>query len=245
MATKYTSTGLCLILLGLLYVPENIVLADNCVDCHKNSKFRIQHTKLFEYYEKWNGSKHQSAGVTCVDCHGGDIEAVKLEDAHPAHLSTNDPASNTYYKNLPQTCGHCHQEIVSYFNYSEHSKKLQAGVGPHCVSCHDSMNTSIPRHRVVELICMGCHSDSSSSHVVNDAKSALNRLNSARGYLGWFSPNKSNPEKDIDGKREQYQQRYHLIAAGWHRFNLDMTLEESKDLLSDMYESYMEITESE
>ncbi|WP_458775437.1 rhodanese-like domain-containing protein [Desulforhopalus sp. 52FAK] len=86
--------------------------------------------------------------VSCVDCHGGDDEAVAKEDAHKGY----DPYPSI---NSPQeTCGECHDEIAETAPKSLHATlstfpkylekrssaetfdKVDHGRQRHCASCH-------------------------------------------------------------------------------------------------------------
>ncbi len=226
--------------------------ADTCVDCHSNPAFRVRDIQLFQYFNKWQASTHAQAGVTCANCHGGDPTAAKKHAAHPKHLGSSDPKSRIYFRNLPSSCGQCHQEVVKYFYSSKHYERLQEGEGPHCVTCHGSMKVAIPQvcskspgraawaglpyHQLTESICLGCHDGKGAPNIIPQAERALNMLNSARGYVGWFNDEIDAGRKQ--GDRTAYEMTYRGISSRWHRFDLNATETEAADLVEKLRAIY-------
>jgi cytochrome c peroxidase len=72
------------------------------------------------------------------------------------------PQSGLNPKNLPATCGSCHQEVISAFTGSKHYQKLQeSGTGPSCTTCHHHMATSvITWPPEASALCANCHNES-------------------------------------------------------------------------------------
>ncbi len=226
--------------------------ADTCVDCHSDPAFRVRDIQLFQYFNKWKESTHAQAGVSCADCHGGEPTAPKKLAAHPQHLGSSDPESRIHYRSLPSSCGQCHREVVEYFYSSKHYERLREGEGPHCVTCHGSMKVAIPQvcsklpgkaawaglpyHQLTESICLGCHDGNEAPDIITQAEKALNMLNTARGYVGWF-----NDEVEAgrnQGERTAYERIYRGISARWHRFDLDATETEAADLVEQLRAIY-------
>lgn len=92
-----------------LVAPALAVEADNpagkCMTCHKEKSPGL--------YQQWFTSKHGSAGVTCLDCHGaakGDPDAFTHEGAMIATLVT------------PKDCGACHEKESQQVQASHHAK---------------------------------------------------------------------------------------------------------------------------
>ena len=221
-------TALCFAWLNPVAAHEH----DSCVDCHGDPSLRTKDRKLFAYYKEWTGSIHFDAGVTCTDCHGGNPNGADKADAHGTAMSPKHGGSRAYYKNLPATCGGCHEEVLKHFNRSKHYGELQADKkAPHCATCHGAMNARVPID-IVDPTCDTCHEKEEMPDIAEQARAILYRLRIAEGYLGWtalYYEDKGEPEKIKD-----LQTRYQHIADAWHRFKLDRTDEESKELIVDL-----------
>ncbi len=85
------------VLLGLLWVAA--LLADTCVDCHKDVTANI--------VADWQISKHSQNDVSCATCHGD------------AHQSKDDFAKAGIP--TPQTCANCHETQVEQFSKGKHA----------------------------------------------------------------------------------------------------------------------------
>src|SRR5262245_3349292 len=81
---------------------------NNCVNCHS----QIVELHVGNLYLEWQLSAHQEKGVGCEKCHGGDPAISDKEKAHIGVLGQSDPKSRINWKNQPETCGACHQEVV-------------------------------------------------------------------------------------------------------------------------------------
>lgn len=113
------------------------------------------HTGVARDYQK---SIHAQTGVaTCSSCHGShDI------------LKVGDPASKAHVKNLPKTCGTCHEgRVIESYEESFHGKAVSLGStrAASCVSCHgshDILPQDDPASRVAKAnipqTCAQCHS---------------------------------------------------------------------------------------
>jgi len=85
------------VLLSLLWVAA--LLADTCVDCHKDITPNI--------VTDWQISKHSQNDVSCATCHG---------DAH----QSKDDFANVEIP-TPQTCANCHETQVEQFSKGKHA----------------------------------------------------------------------------------------------------------------------------
>jgi len=120
--------------------PESPVYRTNlpatCGKCHGNAremeKFNLrQHSPIASYETSVHGiallKKGEMNAANCADCHG----------SHNLHKSVNQ-ASKLYWKNVPATCGKCHENVDETYLRSVHGKAVMAGVrdAPICTDCH-------------------------------------------------------------------------------------------------------------
>lgn len=209
--------------------------SDNCEACHQDPGFLVTQRKLYDYYQKWRDSVHHEAGVNCSDCHGGDPEATVRDETevHDNVLPPSDPASKIHYKNLPATCGTCHQGVFMEFVASEHYQELQQSQNaPHCATCHGAMNSRVYYEDIVGSTCRTCHDDGDLADVTVQAETILNRLRVARGYMEWtrlYYENQGQPQEIA-----ALYQRYRQITDGWHRFELDEVDKDSAELMTEL-----------
>ncbi len=220
-----------LALLGMLSPFVQPAADDACVECHQNPKFRVQNKKLYDYYNDWMESTHRKAGVSCADCHGGDRHAESVEQAHDGGFLPSNPSSNIYFKNLPQTCGKCHQDVYREFTRSKHYRALiNEQNAPHCATCHGSINSRVYYTSIVEPTCKSCHNKENKRlpDVANHAEEILQRLNISKAYMGWSDYYYRT--KNWPGKMDELVAQYQHIADSWHRFKLDETDRDSAEL---------------
>lgn len=120
--------------------PDSSVYRTNlpatCGRCHGNTvemeKFDLrQRGPVMSYEKSIHGiallTKGELNAANCADCHG----------THNLHRSTN-PTSKLHWKNVPATCGKCHENVDETFLRSVHGKAVLAGVrdAPVCTDCH-------------------------------------------------------------------------------------------------------------
>jgi len=91
----------------------------------------------------------------CTDCHG----------SHDLHRSTN-PESKLFFRNVPGTCGRCHENVERTYRRSIHGQALSQGIrdAPVCTDCHGEHSIAAvrsPESRVspanVPNTCAQCH----------------------------------------------------------------------------------------
>jgi len=197
---------------------------DSCVDCHSNPNFYVTNKKLYDYFQRWEQSLHQQEGVTCVDCHGGNPKVPDKKGAHGAHLSESDLASAVNFRNIPRTCGECHEEVFRGFRESEHFQKVaaekQEDQGPTCVSCHGSIDVAVLNVVTVEETCTRCHNEKTDNHPENprEARGLLNRLLSIQRYYRYITVRGDPLEtkeffEKVDGQLRD-------LSVTWHTFDL-------------------------
>ncbi|HXH27861.1 MAG TPA: cytochrome c3 family protein [Candidatus Polarisedimenticolia bacterium] len=143
--------------------PKN--LAGTCGRCHSDpaimAKFGIPVAPPVEAYE---ASVHARAvgegkdGATCSTCHGThDIQAA------------SDPRSKVYHRNVPDTCGQCHNKIADAYRAGIHWKAVTHGAhdAPVCTDCHGEHRILSPKQpgspvyatNIPKMTCGRCHGD--------------------------------------------------------------------------------------
>ena len=149
---------------------NRVNLEGTCGGCHGNEKIVAQaHLPGGNVQAKYHDSTHgrliREAGVTatmvptCTTCHG----------THGI-LSKSESASRVARKNIPDTCGACHQRQHAIYDQGLHGKLQHAGnpAAPVCTDCHSAH--TIERARKPEwqvaLIgqCGNCHDEYISSY---------------------------------------------------------------------------------
>ncbi|MEI6210878.1 MAG: cytochrome b/b6 domain-containing protein [bacterium] len=111
-------------------------LPKTCERCHNKTeemeKFNLrQHGPGLSYEKSIHGvallEKAELNAANCADCHG----------SHDLHKSTN-PASKLNWKNVPATCGKCHENVNQTYLRSVHGQAVKSGVrdAPVCTDCH-------------------------------------------------------------------------------------------------------------
>lgn len=154
-----------IVLVVSLLAERWLLAADpSCLQCHKEQQ-KLHIT-----------SAHAQAGLTCVDCHGGDPKATD-ENAHAAN-NFHKPEGK---KEIAEFCASCHSDVrkmnpyglptdqLARYKTSKHGEQL-FGKGDTnvatCVDCHgvhDIMKSSSPQSRTyavnVPNTCGRCHSN--------------------------------------------------------------------------------------
>jgi predicted CXXCH cytochrome family protein len=133
--------------LGIILVSFTLAVAqkkDSCVECHKDMQ-----GALGEPVELLKGDIHQSRGLSCSDCHGGD---PSQDDPGGAMSPQKGFIAKPNPKDVPHFCGRCHSnaELMRKFNPAQrvdqeqeystsvHGKLLATGDQnvATCSSCH-------------------------------------------------------------------------------------------------------------
>jgi cytochrome b subunit of formate dehydrogenase/nitrate/TMAO reductase-like tetraheme cytochrome c subunit len=151
----------------------------NCGNCHSDVQ------------EIYNETLHGTKFINRVDL------APKCSDCHGAHtiLPSTDPASNTYFQNLPNTCCSCHTKrgeatkgvfkqpcVIEEYLQGVHGKLVSEGfdAAPTCNTCHPahSIRKRIdPQSTIYKLnisnTCGQCHIDALTDYSESIHASAL------------------------------------------------------------------------
>jgi hypothetical protein len=222
------------IVAGICLAASPLFAHDSCVECHKDVKFRILNKKLFDYYNYWKESTHDIGGVKCTDCHGGSPKKDDKDAAHKKNFLAFRVGENESFKKIPIICGRCHKEELKHFLTSKHYKALrEKGAGPHCVTCHGSMNVGIYKASVIGETCSVCHNKEAKNlpEVGITAEKILHNINISRAYRNWvtlyFSEKQPETVKEINTL-------YDDIIVSWHTFNFEQIDKKSQKLLIDL-----------
>ncbi|RMF88261.1 MAG: hypothetical protein D6739_00355, partial [Nitrospirae bacterium] len=97
----------------------------NCTTCH--AKIR-QDPAWAHTYEDWEGSIHAFNGVSCVTCHGGDVNAKSKAKAHQGLRFTGQAAAGGTRARLAvvAVCAQCHEDQYRGYRVSPHYKALSS-----------------------------------------------------------------------------------------------------------------------
>ncbi len=205
---------------------------NNCVGCH--AKLTGPY-RLTSRYGEWHISVHKEKLVGCEKCHGGDPSIKDGKLAHNGVVAPKETASRLHQKNLPETCGSCHQGIVSSFVESKHFQNLQSvGLGPSCTTCHVHMGSQVlytPEETAA--MCSTCHNSPNKlmpqrPEIPEKANEVMQAIRRANTTVLWADRLIEQAEaKKIDTTEEKKEQKIaRAVMAeakiGWHAFNLDV-----------------------
>jgi hypothetical protein len=208
---------------------------DSCVECHRNPDFLVTNKKLYDYFQEWHLSVHKQEEVSCADCHGGDPKASDKEKAHAGDVGEAMQTSAVNFKNIPDTCGHCHEDYLQAYRGSPHFEHLiakeQEGQGPNCVTCHGSVNESVLNVNTVQVTCLRCHNDESENNpdIPDRAKTVLNKFLSIHRFYRYITV-RGDPS-ETRAFFETVGARVKSLSVNWHSFDLSKVEEMTGELL--------------
>jgi hypothetical protein len=213
---------------------SDVSAKDMCIDCHKDDKFQVQNKIVYDYYNNWKDSIHDLSGVTCTDCHGGDPTKADIETAHKDNFSSFTERDKESFKKIPQICGRCHEAVLKNFVDSKHYKAvLQEGTGPHCATCHGSVNTEVYYTSIIGKACRSCHNEETKNlpQVGVEAEEILQNINVARAYRNWALIFYTDKETV---KLKEINALYRDITDSWHKFDFARLKDKSRGLLNSL-----------
>ena len=208
---------------------------DSCVECHGDASFLVTNKKLYDYFQRWGSSVHKQEGVTCVDCHGGNSRSPDKKKAHGGDLDAARANSAVNFRNIPKTCGGCHEDIYKGFRESAHFEhvvsKDQEDQGPTCVTCHGSLNVAVLNVNTVEETCRKCHNQETENSPGNaeEARALLNRFLSIHRYYRYIA--KRGEPAETKRFFEEFDAQIHDLSVTWHTFDLDAIGEQTEAVL--------------
>jgi DmsE family decaheme c-type cytochrome len=137
--------------------------SDVCLECHNR-----------EDHAGWQGSKHDSRNVTCVNCHSvhsskseqghlkGETVTATCATCHPQVAARLQRASHMPLREGKMECSSCHNP-----HGSGNVRLLRAGstVNESCLSCHtEKRGPFLWEHKPVTEACTTCHDAHGSSN---------------------------------------------------------------------------------
>ena len=207
----------------VLAILTSTVPASECIECHRSPSYKVQHHKLFQYYQSFENSVHGITGVSCEDCHGGDASSTDPEKAHVGVME------RVRFDKIPTTCGECHEKQRDNFVQSDHFRTLEHdGTAPNCVTCHGAMEMDFIFAGQVKNTCLFCHNQQSGlmPDLPDRAEYILSKINIIKGYKSFVSTHSKDRKLVADIEAD-----YAELTAHWHRFDLDVVGVKTKELL--------------
>lgn len=143
------------VLIFIAPVSAQIAPQSGCADCH----YADPRSPRRDHLDSWDRSPHGRNNVGCEKCHGGNPRTFESFLAHRGILSPVDPKSPVHRRNLPTTCGACHNGPFVAFQDSRHYQLLQGGdqQGPTCSTCHGGVDGRLLSPKALASACNGCH----------------------------------------------------------------------------------------
>ena len=204
---------------------------NQCVRCH--SQIAAESNKVLAgAFTEWQSSDHRKHGIFCNDCHGGDPGISGANEAHSMIKNSEDPGSLLYSKNIPQTCGQCHEMQFEYFRQSFHYQKLEkSNIGPTCVTCHGSRKNSVLKPVEVKEKCALCHNGNNHPDIpkrIVDFFIFLNqvKLDILKAENSILKAESSNEKVDLEGFQNHLEKAVMItvdISKKWHLFDIEKT----------------------
>jgi formate-dependent nitrite reductase cytochrome c552 subunit len=210
-------------LVAIVLSTATVSFGDECIDCHKDPAFKVQHPKLYNYFVDYDNSVHGVAGISCSDCHGGNPNTRDLTQAHDNVLAP------VKFDQIPNTCGQCHIEQRDAFVTSDHYRILEEdGTAPNCATCHGAMEMDFIFVTRVKSTCLFCHNQESGVYpeVPGQADYVLNKINIIKGYRSFVDTHAKDRELVAELNKS-----YEELTAKWHRFDLADVETDTKELL--------------
>jgi cytochrome c553 len=198
-------------------------IANSCIECHGKPSLLVTNKKLHKYFRDWVLSIHALEGVTCVDCHGGNPDSTDKKKAHGKDIK--QLLSPVEYEQISVTCGKCHEENAENYKKSKHyrilTEKGRSHLTPTCVTCHGSINTSVPKSDAIANICVYCHNAFTENRpeIPEIASYLVERLSFINFYCRYLISS-GILEKSPDFSKT-IDEEFSGLAQIWHTLELD------------------------
>lgn len=213
-----------------LIVPAGAIdlgaLNNSCITCHENVTIK----KPSDNYQRWSDSVHSSYFVTCDACHGGDHNINSETGAHSTMKNVTDPESPIYFKNVPETCGKCHETELEHFKNTMHFQRLRAeSSAPSCATCHVPHSFKVLKASELSPLCSVCHNEkvqATSANVPDDAKLALEKATELQNEIITVKNSITEAKTkgmDVSSAQNDLDKATFImkdVPSLWHSFNL-------------------------
>jgi cytochrome c553 len=203
---------------------------NNCVSCHSR---QLEPLRVGARYLEWQFSQHRDKGASCEKCHGGDPSATDKQIAYAGVSPASDQRSRLHWKNQPETCGACHQNVASAFVESAHYKRLNGiGLGPSCHTCHAHMAKQVIYSPVeTAKLCSRCHDSMNSLKPspeipprANETMMALQRADYVIRWARLLLDNGRRMNLSLNEETNEFKTAEDILREArekWHTFDLD------------------------
>jgi hypothetical protein len=218
------------ILLSLILLIPLSILADEelgqepasvCISCHSELD-----EELSKSVELWKKSIHRQMGNNCEGCHGGDPND-SINAMSPERGFVGVPEQ----KEIAEFCGKCHVGVKDNYIKSIHHETAQEGIGPTCVTCHNSHDVKKASFELInEELCSQCHSYENGQKIKKafvSAELALNENKEKLRYLG----QRGMPVKRLEEKLFALRNSLHQMT---HSLNLKKIENKTREVLEDL-----------
>ncbi len=189
------------LLLPVLVSAEDTV----CIQCHAG-----QEGRLGEPVEQWRSSVHETNGISCHDCHGGDPTDFAMAMS-PERGFVGVPE----YTGVPEFCGKCHLGVKEDYLASAHGQALAAG-GAQCVVCHGAHKIQEAHIDLInEEDCSRCHSYERAADVkkvISDTEATLSSLEASVAGLHRVGIDMERIKEDLFAQRNGFRRLFHTVS---------------------------------
>jgi hypothetical protein len=153
--------------------------------------------------------------------------------AHAGVFRSSDRQSKLHWKNQPETCNACHQNVVSAFVESSHHKQFKSiGMGPSCNTCHAHMAKQVIYSPTeTAKLCSKCHDSINflkpSPEIPVRAKETMMALQRADAVIRWARLLLAEGQRlnlSVSGELNEFKTAKDNLSeakVNWHTFNLD------------------------
>lgn len=195
------------------------------LECHATTLNKIAKSN----YEQWTRSKHSMFNVSCEKCHGGDPGSDVKEKAHIGVARDSDLNSTVFYRNVPETCGKCHQNELNEFKESKHYQRLKAlKQAPTCDTCHMPHEFKVLNTSEFNNLCSQCHNIDMkiAPDVPDNAISALENADKLKNEIRLADSairQAKEKGKDVSAAQKDLESAISIrdsLPVLWHAFDL-------------------------